>query len=95
MAVAAPGDGINLFVSGAIKSVGEIAWSVDEAIAAVDPASPVIVLQMDVFKGIAGLVAGRLASEFGFDASTLLRMSASEYLSFQAWAPRNATFEGR
>jgi len=31
----APGDGINLFVSGAIKSVGEIAWSVDEAIAAV------------------------------------------------------------
>ena len=38
---------------------------VDEAIAAVDPASPVIVLQMDVFKGIAGLVAGRLASEFG------------------------------
>ena len=38
---------------------------VDEAMAAVDHAAPVIVLQMDVFKGIAGLVAGRLASEFG------------------------------
>jgi hypothetical protein len=30
----APGDGINLFVAGAIKSVGEITWSVDEAVAA-------------------------------------------------------------
>ena len=38
---------------------------VDEAMAAVDPALPAIVLQMDVFKGLAGLVAGRLASEFG------------------------------
>jgi hypothetical protein len=28
----APADGINLFVSGAIQSVGEIAWSVDDAI---------------------------------------------------------------
>lgn len=28
----APGDGINLFVAGAIQSVGEITWSVDEAI---------------------------------------------------------------
>ncbi|NBO52856.1 MAG: hypothetical protein EBU83_05425 [bacterium] len=28
----APGDGINLFVAGAIESVGEITWSVDEAI---------------------------------------------------------------
>ena len=27
-----PGDGINLFVAGAIQSVGEITWSVDEAI---------------------------------------------------------------
>ena len=30
----APGDGINLFVAGAIKSVGEITWSIDEAVAA-------------------------------------------------------------
>ena len=30
----APGDGLNLFVAGAIASVGEIAWSVDDAIAA-------------------------------------------------------------
>jgi len=30
----APGDGLNLFVAGAIESVGEITWSVDEAIAA-------------------------------------------------------------
>ena len=30
----APGDGINLFVAGAIKSVGEITWSIEEAIAA-------------------------------------------------------------
>jgi hypothetical protein len=30
----APADGINLFVSGAIQSVGEIAWSVDEAVQA-------------------------------------------------------------
>lgn len=30
----APGDGINLFVAGAIQSVGEIAWSVDDAISA-------------------------------------------------------------
>ena len=28
----APGDGINLFVAGAIQSDGEITWSVDEAI---------------------------------------------------------------
>jgi single-stranded-DNA-specific exonuclease len=38
---------------------------VDEAMAAVDIAAPAIVLQMDVFKGLAGLVAGRLASEYG------------------------------
>lgn len=31
---AAPGDGINLFVVGAIESVGEITWSEDTAIAA-------------------------------------------------------------
>ena len=30
----APADGINLFVAGAIKSVGEITWSIDEAVAA-------------------------------------------------------------
>lgn len=30
----APGDGINLFVAGAIESVGEIVWSVDDAVAA-------------------------------------------------------------
>lgn len=30
----APGDGINLFVAGAIESVGEITWSVDDAVAA-------------------------------------------------------------
>jgi hypothetical protein len=30
----APGDGINLFVVGAIESVGEITWSEDDAIAA-------------------------------------------------------------
>jgi len=30
----APGDGINLFVAGAIQSVGEITWSVDDAVAA-------------------------------------------------------------
>jgi len=30
----APADGINLFVSGAIQSVGEISWSVDDAISA-------------------------------------------------------------
>jgi hypothetical protein len=30
----APGDGINLFVAGAIESVGEITWSIDEAVAA-------------------------------------------------------------
>lgn len=38
---------------------------VDEAIEMVDPADPVIVLQMDLFKGVAGLVAGRLANDFG------------------------------
>ena len=38
---------------------------VDEAIAAVDPAAPVLVYQADLFKGVAGLVAGRLAAEFG------------------------------
>ncbi len=31
-----PGDGINLFVAGAVIANGEIAWSVDDAIAAVD-----------------------------------------------------------
>jgi hypothetical protein len=30
----APADGINLFVSGAIQSVGEITWSIDEAVQA-------------------------------------------------------------
>ncbi|MFM8279859.1 MAG: hypothetical protein ACKN9R_05900, partial [Candidatus Limnocylindrus sp.] len=30
----APGDGINLFVAGAIESVGEITWSIDDAVAA-------------------------------------------------------------
>jgi hypothetical protein len=30
------GDGINLFACGAIRSVGEIAWSVDEALEALD-----------------------------------------------------------
>lgn len=30
----APGDGINLFVAGAIESVGEITWSADDAVAA-------------------------------------------------------------
>eukprot|EP00047_Mylnosiga_fluctuans_P010680 m.17489 g.17489 ORF g.17489 m.17489 type:complete len:171 (+) comp3249_c0_seq1:147-659(+) len=30
----APGDGFNLFVAGAIESVGEIAWSVEDAVAA-------------------------------------------------------------
>jgi hypothetical protein len=29
-----PGDGVNLFAAGAIRSVGEIVWSVDEALAA-------------------------------------------------------------
>lgn len=29
-----PGDGLNLFVAGAIQSVGEITWSVDEALSA-------------------------------------------------------------
>ena len=29
-----PGDGINLFVAGAIRASGEIVWSVDEAVAA-------------------------------------------------------------
>ena len=38
---------------------------VDEAIAKVDPDEPVILVQLDLFKGVAGLVAGRLASEFG------------------------------
>jgi single-stranded-DNA-specific exonuclease len=38
---------------------------VDEAIGAVDPAAPVLVYQADLFKGVAGLVAGRLAAEFG------------------------------
>jgi single-stranded-DNA-specific exonuclease len=38
---------------------------VDEAIAAVDGSAPVIVYQADLFKGVAGLVAGRLAAEFG------------------------------
>lgn len=31
-----PGDGINLFVAGAVIAHGEIAWTVDDAIAAVD-----------------------------------------------------------
>lgn len=31
-----PGDGVNLFVAGAVIANGEIAWTVDEAIAAVD-----------------------------------------------------------
>jgi hypothetical protein len=31
-----PGDGVNLFAAGAIRSVGEIVWSVDEALAALD-----------------------------------------------------------
>lgn len=44
---------------------------VDEAIAAVNPADPVIVLQMDLFKGVAGLVAGRLATTFGRPAIVL------------------------
>ena len=38
---------------------------VDQAMEQVDPEQPVIVLQMDLFKGVAGLVAGRLANEFG------------------------------
>jgi len=29
-----PGDGINLFVAGAIQSVGEVTWSADDALAA-------------------------------------------------------------
>ena len=37
----------------------------DEAVAAVDPADPVIVHQADLFKGVAGLVAGRLATVYG------------------------------
>ena len=37
----------------------------DEAIRRANPEDPVIVVQMDLFKGVAGLVAGRLASEFG------------------------------
>ncbi|CAB4689373.1 MAG: hypothetical protein F2663_02910 [Actinobacteria bacterium] len=32
---AVPGDGLNLFVAGAIESAGSICWSVDEALAAV------------------------------------------------------------
>ena len=32
----APGDGMNLFVVGAIESCGRICWSVDEAVAALD-----------------------------------------------------------
>ncbi len=28
-----PGDGLNLFVAGAIRSAGEIVWSIDEAVA--------------------------------------------------------------
>ena len=31
-----PGDGLNLFVAGAIESCGKICWSVDEAVAALD-----------------------------------------------------------
>jgi single-stranded-DNA-specific exonuclease len=38
---------------------------VDEAIAKVNPDEPIILVQLDLFKGVAGLVAGRLASEFG------------------------------
>lgn len=37
---------------------------VDEAMAMIDPDDPIIVLQMDLFKGVAGLVAGRLTNEF-------------------------------
>jgi single-stranded-DNA-specific exonuclease len=37
----------------------------DEAIERADPDDPVIVVRMELFKGVAGLVAGRLASEFG------------------------------
>ena len=29
-----PGDGINLFVAGAIRASGSIVWSLDEAVAA-------------------------------------------------------------
>jgi hypothetical protein len=31
-----PGDGVNLFVAGAVQANGEMVWSVDEALAAVD-----------------------------------------------------------
>lgn len=31
-----PGDGLNLFLAGAIRSCGEIAWSLDEAVAALE-----------------------------------------------------------
>jgi len=31
-----PGDGLNLFVAGAIESCGKICWSVDEAVAALE-----------------------------------------------------------
>lgn len=37
---------------------------VDEALGLVDPDDPVIVLQMDLFKGVAGLVASKLTNEF-------------------------------
>jgi len=38
---------------------------VDQAMDLVDPDDPIIVVQLDLFKGVAGLVAGRLTSEFG------------------------------
>lgn len=37
---------------------------VDQAMRLVDPDAPIIVLQMDIEKGLAGLIAGRLAAEF-------------------------------
>jgi len=38
---------------------------VDEAMTKVDPDEPIILIQLDLFKGVAGLVASRLVDEFG------------------------------